>query len=90
MLWLYEGVYRGAGRSRKYDGKVDFVAGVNCFEYVGILNDTTEVYTKVVYARFLKRVIHVVILRSTNGEKKGQVLLNSTDTEHDAMTLIAY
>lgn len=90
LLWLYEGVYSGTGRPRKYDEKVDFIADLNRFEHAGALNDSTEVYTKTVYASFLKRVIRVVMLRSTNGEKESHALLYSTDTELDAMTLVAY
>ncbi|WP_226645234.1 transposase [Microbulbifer variabilis] len=89
-LWLYEGVYSGTGCPCKHDGKVDFVADSDRFEHVGALDDSTEVYTKAVYASFLKRVIRVVMLRSTNGDKESHALLYSTDTELDAMTLIAY
>ncbi|WHI53084.1 transposase [Microbulbifer sp. MLAF003] len=38
----------------------------------------------------MKRVIRVVMPRSTNGDKDGHAPLYSTDTELDAMKLIAY
>ncbi|WP_445366273.1 transposase [Microbulbifer sp. ANSA001] len=63
---------------------------MNRFDHVGALNDTTEVYTKAAYASFLKRVIRVVMPRSTNGDKDGYALLYSADTELDAMKRIAY
>ncbi|AWF80210.1 hypothetical protein BTJ40_04955 [Microbulbifer sp. A4B17] len=75
---------------QKYDGKVDFDADVHRFDYVGILNKRTEVYTKIVYAKFLKRTIRVVMFKSIKNGKKGHALLYSKDTELDAMTLVEY
>ncbi|MCO1335109.1 hypothetical protein MO867_12280 [Microbulbifer sp. OS29] len=48
LQWLYEGTYKGTGRPRKYDGKVDFDTDMHRFDYVGFLNEKTEVYTKIV------------------------------------------
>ncbi len=90
LQWLYEGVYKGSGRPKKYDGKVDFDTDLYRFDHAGALNDTTEVYTKIVHANFLNRKIRVVMLKSIKGNKEGHALLYSTDTELDAMALISY
>ncbi|MCO1336555.1 hypothetical protein MO867_19675 [Microbulbifer sp. OS29] len=50
------------------------------FDYTGALNKKAEVYTIIVYAKFLKRTIRVEIFKSIKGGKEGHALLYSTHT----------
>jgi len=61
LHWLYEGEYRGTGRPRKYDQKIDFDADLNRFDDAGVLDNKISVHTKVVYSKHLKRAIRVVM-----------------------------
>ena len=90
LKWLYEGEYKGRGRPRKFDGKVDFINDLERFQLVGALNDETQVYAAVVHSTHLKRAIRVVMLRWKKKGKIGTALLYSTDTTLDAITLVAY
>ena len=90
LQWLYKGEYCGSGRPSKFDGKVNFENDLDRFEEVGFLDDGVEIYAQVVFSKQLKRSIKVVMLRSSQGNKEGRVLLYSTDTKLDAMTLIRY
>jgi len=90
LKWLYEGEYKGSGRPKKYDGKIDFEKDLKRFEYNGTLADGEDVYAKVVYSKHLKRDIKLVMLRSVQSDKIGRALLYSTDTTLDAMKLISY
>jgi hypothetical protein len=90
LQWLYEGQYRGLGRPRKFDGKVNFKKDLGRFEQLDDLDDGVQVYTQVVFSKQLKRTIKVVMLRSVQGDKDSRVLLYSTDSSLDAMRLIQY
>ena len=89
LQWLYGGQYRGLGRPRKFDGKVDFKKDLDRFEQLDDL-DGVQVYTQVVFSKQFKRSIKVVMLRSVRGDQDSRVLLYSTDTSVDAMRLIQY
>ncbi|MCO1337138.1 hypothetical protein MO867_22710, partial [Microbulbifer sp. OS29] len=41
LQWLYEGAYKGTGRPRKYNGRVDFDTDMHRFDCVGFLNEKT-------------------------------------------------
>ena len=90
LRWLYDGQYSGVGRPKRYDGKVNFDRDISRFAFVGMLDDGIEVHTQIVYAKFLKRKIRVVMLRWRSGQVMSRALFYSTDTELDAMTLLAY
>ena len=90
LQWLYEGEYRGLGRPRKFDGKVNFNKDKDRFDKVGDSDDGTQVYTKVVFSKLFRRAIKVIMLPSGQGDQEGRVLLYSTDTSLDAMRLIRY
>lgn len=90
LQWLYTGGYSGAGRPRKYDGKIDYDADLQRFDDVGALDDEVRVYTQVVHSKSLNRTVRVVMLRWSQGNKVGRALLYSTDIELDAMKLIKY
>ena len=89
LQWLYEGEYKGSGRPKKFDGKIDF-EDLDRFDYSGMLDDKITVYTKKVYSRNLKREIRVVMLRWHKGGKVARALLFSSDVILDAMKLITY
>ena len=90
LQWLYEGQYRGVGRPRKFDGKVNFKKDLGRFEQLDDWDAGVQVYTQVVFSKPLKRSIKVVMLRSVRGDKDSRVLLYSTDTALYAMRLIQY
>ncbi|WP_219340310.1 transposase, partial [Spartinivicinus marinus] len=90
LQWFYEGAYSGFGRPKKYDGKVYFKQELHRFDQEGCLQDGVEVYTKKVYSKKFKRAIKVVMLRQVQDTQASRVLLYSTDTELDAMTIINY
>ena len=89
LQWLYQGEYKGFGRPRKFDGKIDF-NDLGRFDHAGILDDKITVYTKVVYSQNLKREIRVVMLSWYKGKKAARALLYSTDIMLDAMKLVKY
>ena len=60
------------------------------FDYHGKREDNVEVYDAVVYSSSLKRDIKLVLLKFNKGNRMGQALLYSTDTDLDAMTLVRY
>lgn len=86
LRWLYQGEYHGKGRPKVYDGKVNVNTDKHRFSYEGKINDTTEIYTEVVWSKMLKRSIRLVLL--CLGDKF--VLLFSTDITLEAKTLITY
>lgn len=90
LRWLFQGNYFGLGRPKKFDGKVNFAEDLHRFEHVGKIDETIQVYSAVVYSVCLQRDIKVAMLICNRHGKSVRVLLFSTDTELDAMTLIAY
>ena len=90
LRWLYKGEYSGVGRPKKYDGKINFDKDLHRFEYEGMLEENIQVYSAVVHSICLERNIKVAMLICNRGGKTARVLLFCTDTELDAMTLIAY
>ena len=80
------------GRSRKYDGKVNF-QDLRRFEWVGTLPDTPhlELYTARVWHKSLKRVLRLVVLVNRQDmDKPRYIVLASTDVELEARTLVEY
>jgi hypothetical protein len=90
LKWLYTGSYKGSGRPKLFDGKVDFERDLSRFDKAGCLEDGVEVYTQKVHAPFLKRTLRVVMLSWLNGKTRSRALLYSTDTELDAMLIVKY
>lgn len=90
LRWLYEGEYKGSGRPKKYNGKVDFENDLNRFKKEGALDDKVTFYSSVVYSISLKRNIRIVMLNWNKGKKIGRALLYSTDTNLKVMELIKY
>ena len=91
LQWLYEGTYSGKGRPRQFDGKVKLNGDLKRFDEAGLLDDGTQVYSAIVHSTHLKRKIRVVVLRRLNASgKEEQALLYSTNTDLDAMMLVAY
>ena len=80
------------GRSRKYDGKVDW-QDLRRFEALGTLPDEPHVslYTARVWHKKLKRARRVVVLvNRKDPDQSRYIVLASTDVELDARTLVAY
>ena len=80
------------GRSRKYDGKVNF-QDLSRFTAVGALPDDPHVtlYTAVVWHKSLGRPLRLVVLVNRKDPKKVRyVVLATTDVELDARTVVRY
>lgn len=80
------------GRSRKYDGKVNF-QDLSRFESVGTLPDEAhlELSTARVWHKTLKRELRLVVLVNRKDPKKPRyIVLASTDVAWDARTLVEY
>lgn len=91
LKWPYTGPYSGKGRPKKYDGKVIPDDDLKRFTRAGKLDNGTRLYTAEVHSVSLDRKIRVVMLRrKIKGGKTSRVLLYSTDTALDAVTLVLY
>ena len=80
------------GRSRKYDGKVNF-QDLSRFEFAGTLADAShvELYTARVWHMTLKRALRLVVLvNRKDPDKPRYIVLAATAVELDARTLVAY
>ena len=86
LFWLYKGDYRGVGRPKKYDGKVNFNKDKDRFDHVGQSEQGEDIYTAVVWSRMLNRNIRLVML----SREEKYALLFSSDTALDAKKLISY
>ena len=84
LRYLYD-PKESTGRKRKYDGKVKF-NDLSRFDHVGQV-DGFDLYTKEVNSVGLKRNIRLVCLVNQKGKKKSHILLFSTDTKLDALTI---
>lgn len=84
LRYLYD-PKESTGRKRKYDGKVKF-NDLSRFDHVGQV-DGFDIYTKEVNSVRLKRNIRLVCLVNQKGKKKSHILLFSTDTKLDALTI---
>jgi hypothetical protein len=87
LLYLYTGPYRGRGRPRRYDGKVD-LARRERFTAVPFPETDRLLETAVVYAPRLRRRLRVVVV--THRHTRGRAVLFSTDTDLDPVTLYRY
>ena len=88
LRYLYD-PEKSTGRKRKYDGKVKF-DDLSRFDYIGQVDGGLHLYTKVVNSVNLKRNIRLVCLVNQKGKKRSHILLFSTDTELDALTIYQY
>ena len=80
------------GRSRKYDGKVNF-QDLRRFAAVGTLPNAPhiELYTARVWHKKLKRELRLVVLVNRKDKDKPRyIVLASTDVALDAQTLVEY
>lgn len=80
------------GRSRKYDGKVNF-QDLRRFEYVGTVPDEAhvELYTARVWHKTLKRALRLVVLvNRKDPDKPRYIVLAATDVALTARTLVEY
>ena len=87
LLYLYTGPYRGRGRPRRYDGKVDLVRRER-FTTVPFPETDRLLETAVVYAPRLRRCLRVVVV--THRHTQGRAVLFSTDTDLDPVKLYRY
>ena len=90
LKWMNKAPYSGKGRPKKFAGKVNLDDAYQDFNPLGEIEPGVTLYTQVVYSVMLKRTIRVVMLRTVQGKGVQQALLYSTDTELNAVTLLAY
>lgn len=90
LKWLYRGEYSGCGRPRKYDGKIDFGNDLSRFQYIGLHENNTEIYSAIAYSVTLKREVRVVLIRSSDSAVSTRAILFSTDKNLDPLTLLSY
>ena len=84
LRYLYVGPYRGRGRPRLYDGKVDR-ARRDRFAAVPSPDPDLVLETAVVYAPRLRRRLRVVVV--THRHPRGRAVLFGTDLDLDPVTL---
>ena len=72
LQWLNQKEYKGRGRPKKYDGKVDIHTEKNRFNHVGAFENKTQIYSQILYSKKFKRNIQVILLQ---WEYKGKDLL---------------
>lgn len=87
LRYLYTGPYRGRGRPRRYDGKVD-LARRDHFTAVPSPDADRILETAVVYAPRLRRCLRVVVV--THRHTRGRAVLFSTDLALDPVKLYRY
>jgi len=90
LSWYFEGEYRGIGRPKTYDGKVNFQTELSRFDACGLTDEGALIYSAVVYSRCFKQKIRVVLLKWEQGIKKRSALLFSTDPELAAVKIVEY
>ncbi len=90
MYWLYPGDYKGCGRPKKNDGKVDIVPEKARFDCHITLEDDIDLYSQVVYCKRFKRNIRVVMLHTRQKGKEGHALLFSRDAALDPVKIVHY
>ena len=90
LQWLYTGKYKGKGRPRKFDGKVNFDDDLSRFDHLGTDDSGVDIYTSIVHSSLLKSSVRIVMLRWVRDGKVGRALLYSTDVSLDAHMLIQY
>lgn len=78
LRYLYRGPYRGRGRPKRYDGKVD-VTDLSQMVYEGELEHDQHLFTAVVWSCALKRVIRLALILDSSTGKPRRALLFSTD-----------
>jgi hypothetical protein len=88
LYWLYPGDYKGCGRPKKYDGKVDIVSEKTRFDSHLTLEDGIDLYSQVVYCKRFKRNLRVVLLHARQKGKEGHALLFSTDAALDPVKIL--
>jgi hypothetical protein len=87
---LYPGDYKGCGRPKKYDGKVDIVSGKARFDSLLTLEEDIDLYSQVVYCKRFKRNLRVVLLQARQKGKEGHALLFSADAALDPVKIVHY
>ncbi len=90
LRYLYRGAQKPRGRSRQYDGKVDFT-DLSRFEKLATDEAHLTLYTGVVWSVSMKRPLRVVIVVKRKAKAKPRyVVLFSTDTELAAPAIFRY
>ncbi len=72
--------------------KLSFESDLTLFDYIKKLDDQTEIYSGIVFSKTFKRNLRIVLMRHSkeNSKKVGHVILYSTDTNLDPLTIIEY
>jgi len=90
LLYLYEGVQKGRGRRRKYDGKV-FCTDLGRFEKVTTDSPQITLYTVVAWSVSLKRAVRVVVIVNHKEKQTPRyAILFATDRELTASEILRY
>lgn len=90
LQYLYQGVQRGRGGRRQFDGKVKFT-DVERFTKIATDTPTLTLYTQVVWCVSLQRRLRVVVVVNTKVKAKPRyVVLFSTATELAATDIFRY
>lgn len=92
VYWKYNGAYGGKGRPKEFNGKVNFESDLTLFDYIKKEDDGTQIYSAIVFSKTFKCNLRIVLLRlpKENSKKVGHIILYSTDTNLDALTIIEY
>jgi hypothetical protein len=90
LQWLNQEKYKGRGRPKKYDGKVNIHTEKARFNYVGTFENKTQIYSEVLYSKTFKRNIQVILLHWVHKDKEGHALLFSTSETLDPLDIIRY
>jgi len=90
LQWLNQEKYKGRGRPKKYDGKVNIHTEKARFNHVGAFENKTQIYSKVLYSKAFKRNIQVILLHWVHKDKEGHALLFSTSETLDPLDIIRY
>jgi hypothetical protein len=90
---LYQGPQKARGRKKKFDTgrvKIDDFKDSVVTEVTNEKNEKIELRSCVVHSVSLKRTIKVVLVTKRAGDKCGEALLFSTDTDLDAIWIYQY
>ena len=90
LQWLYLGDYKGRGRPKKHDGKVNIHTEKSRFNHVGAFENKTQIYSQILYSKTFKRNIQVILLHWADKGKEGHALFFSTSETLDPLNIIRY
>lgn len=87
LKFLFTGKYRGAGRPKKFDGRVK-MTDFRRFKKHESEGDDFDLYEKVVWSNSMKREILVVVLRSRFDKKKVLAVMYTTNLQSTAISVL--